>query len=524
MPDLVKIIENGYLFTCDGQNRSGQFAVLVRDDRIAEVSTRGDLFKSLHPNAEVIDASGKIIVPGFVDPHVHGESFLLRYFTGGVGMARWNRETSIRTVMEYFRNTASTNDFVSAYRLAYVAALKNGVTTVAEFGFDRFGYPLAASLEALRISELRGVIGLHNGDQLEELSKPRRPKIRFALPISQEEELTTYNLQSTIRSAREHQLPLIAHVGETRGGLETVKKNFRKTIVQLLDEYRVFDLPVHIPHLTALEGGDLDILAGKKVSLMLSPRAMFDKQTDFPPVDELVRRGIPLALASDWGVADPLATMHSFQLLEEVLRIPGIAPSTILSMHTKIAAQAIGMQSEVGSIEAGKKADMAFVDVSDHRLQGVLSLKDSEAILNVLLREALGSCVSDVMIDGQFYLRKGQVLAYAEEDLVHDQNRLLEKLVAISGAGPRANRTAGGQPLPDRWQAGVRTGLAGIAPILPFVMPRVEEEQEPEEESEPQSESADDRVHQQQTKNNAPSHTDKPPHKRITKIFGEDDA
>ncbi|HTP13240.1 MAG TPA: amidohydrolase family protein, partial [Bacteroidota bacterium] len=81
LTESTKIVENGIVATGDGANRIGPFAILIRNDRIVEVAPRSEPLKNLYPGAEVVDAKGKMILPGFVDAHIHGESVLLRSLT-----------------------------------------------------------------------------------------------------------------------------------------------------------------------------------------------------------------------------------------------------------------------------------------------------------------------------------------------------------------------------------------------------------------------------------------------------------
>lgn len=508
MPESTKIIENGFVVTGDNANRAGKFSILVRGDRIAEVSTRGDLFKSLHPGAEVVDASSKVVFPGFIDAHVHGESFLLRRLTAGVPMARWMRDPAIRQGMSYFREQASGQDLSAAYRLAFTAALKSGVTTLSEFGLDRLDVSLNAALDAFRTAEVRGWVGLHNGDQIDRVRILKNSSIRSAIPIPLEEELTTYNLQSAIRMARELQFPLMIHLGETRAGLETIKKNFRKSIVQFLDEYKVFGLPIHLIHMAALEPEDLDILAARKATLIISPRAILQKHTESPPFEELFKHNIPLALASDWGVPDPFENMRAMIATLQSLRMTSIPPSAVLAMHTRLAANALGIGTDCGTIEPGKKADLAFIDVRDHRLNGGPTAA-FEAHLGLLLQELTGRDVSDVMVNGEFFVRQHQLMTYAEEDLQRDQHSLLETLL---------------KPLAVPLRQG--PVLMTSAPVIPLI-PRATEESEDGDDA-----SEGFRIVRRENKGPADRTNVKPkeqpiqeplPKQNVRKVFGDDD-
>ena len=113
MSDSIKIIENGFVFTGDKQNHAGRLTIIMKNGRIIEIGRRAEALKALYSNAEVIDAAGKIILPGFVDAHHTGESFILRYLTYGQPMARWNKNPAISRAYDYLHKEASFKEFFS---------------------------------------------------------------------------------------------------------------------------------------------------------------------------------------------------------------------------------------------------------------------------------------------------------------------------------------------------------------------------------------------------------------------------
>ena len=431
MTEAIKIIENGFVVTCDGRNTAGMLTILVKGDRIAEISTRADLFRTLYPSAEIIDASGKILFPGFVDAHYHGESFVLRTFTHQHPLSRWGRNQGIRRVSEYVHGEATAEELRTLYRTAYFGSLRSGITTVSEYGMETVDASFSASFDALRQSEVRGFLALHNGDQIERARSAGATGRKFALVLPHEDDLTTYNLQSAVRMARELQWPLVIHYGETRRNFETIKKNFRKSIVQMLQEYHLFDLPLQITHLACIDPGDAEILAKAGAHVILNSRSVLLKETETPPVAEFLAKHVPLVLATDWGSPDPLANIQSFLTLCRATGAPVPSPFDLLRMHTINAAKVLRMHQEIGSLEPGKKADVTFLDVSDPGIHGFLQVSDPASVLSLVLFEMSARDVSDVMISGEFFVRSGQILTYSEEDLVKGTKDLVQRLQGL---------------------------------------------------------------------------------------------
>ena len=427
MNESMKIVENGVVVTGDARGRAGNLTVLIKGDRIAEISNRGEMLKTLYPDAEIISALGKILLPGFVDAHLHGESFFLRHFTAMKPLARWPREPELKKIFDFVYRQAQHQDLSTMYRLAYFTALKSGVTTIGEFGFDHLDQPLSAAFETMRRADVRGIIGVHNGDQIERCRLLSHHSIRFALALPAEEDLTTYNLQSTFRAAATLKWPLLVHAGETKKGLEAVRRNFQTSLIELLRAHHLFEGKIMLMHCAALDPLDLDVLATARVHVVVTPRSIMAKETEAPQISEYLSRGIPIVLASDWGVSDPFDVMRSYI---ELLRSQGVDipdGSALIRMVTFEAAKAVGVDDLAGSLEVGKKADITFVDVSGARFAGARS-RDVNSLLSAFLQEFTSRDVSDVMINGEFFVRQGQVLTYSEEDLADEGEELMQRL------------------------------------------------------------------------------------------------
>jgi 5-methylthioadenosine/S-adenosylhomocysteine deaminase len=280
-------------------------------------------------------------------------------------------------------------------------------------------------------TNLKGFIGLHNGDQIEAARKLQNSSIHFAIVITDEENLTLYNLQSSIRIARELKWPIIMHLGQTRHAFDIVKKNFNKSIAQLIADYRAIGSAVHMVHLSCFDDGDFEIIAKSHIPLVYSPSAIFHKGTDIPPFGQLFKHKISLALGTDWGIAQPLENIQSYCSIIKTLGLPDERAYGLLALHTKNGAFALGLDKEIGTIETGKKADIIFLDLSEFRMNFILGDDNAERILDVVLQEAASQQVSDVIINGEFYVREGHTLTYSEEDLAREGREIFNKLLSF---------------------------------------------------------------------------------------------
>ena len=439
---MVKIIENGFVVSGSAKNQIGCMTLIVQGNRILEIGRRADAVKVQFANAEIIDAAGKIIFPGFINAHYRGESFILRFLTASLPAARWGKTASVRAAIDYLRSKATYEELLSMYRVAYFSALKSGITTICEFGMDYLDVSLRASFEALRQTEIRGTIGVHNGDQIEAAHSLKSDSIQFAAVAPDEDELTLYNLQSMVRMANEYHWPLILRLGETQRAADLLKKNFNKSAVKLCSDFHLFDYSLQLVNMNCFETGDIEILAKNNTSLITGPISLVKKGFALPPYADIKKNKVPLTLASDWGAIDPFATMHLYAQIQGFL---GIEPDTsfdLLALHTSQAARAMKKESEIGTIEPGKKADLVFCSAAGLKFQPLLNQEYEERTLNVLLDELSGQDIFDVMIGGEFYVREKNILTYSEEDLIFEEKNLLQKLLLLTVKQPDRTKAA----------------------------------------------------------------------------------
>ncbi len=168
----------------------------------------------------------------------------------------------------------------------------------------------------------------------------------------------------------------------------------------------------------------------------------------------------------------------------------------------------MGLEKEIGTIEIGKKADIVFLDLSEFRMNCILVDDNAERILDIVLQESTSQQVSDVMINGEFYVREGHILTYSEEDLAKEGQEIFKRLLSFR------DREAETLPSP--------------ATILQFS----------ENQKDKSKTSADDRIVEEGfkvvgkersvpiplVKSTVSHEKDKQPPKSNTKIYGDDDV
>lgn len=397
------IIANGTVLTCDAGNRCGRLHIVVSNGRFLNISDNLDRLRDEHPQAELFDATGMLVVPGFVNAHYHGESFLLRAATEGLHFSLWKDEGPLQQAATRLLHRSSYEDVHSIYRAAYIAHSASGTTCVGEFpphlDEDAFGY----MLNGIASNGVVPVVTLQNWDHIGAIRSLHEKKPRVAVNMGKENDFTVYSIEKLSQAAKELRAPLLAHIAEQREDVEVVRKNFQKDILTLLNSFNAIrqnTILIHANHCSDAEAATVKEANG---TVIVCARSTAVKQTGYPALRHLAKRHVRLALGTDWGDVDMLAEMRFISHLPLV--VPGLrlfSPLEILRMATINGAYALGLSAETGSIELGKRADAVLFNAEDIRLPLTLATSSAESLANIVVNHLSAGDIHAVMMNGIF--------------------------------------------------------------------------------------------------------------------------
>jgi imidazolonepropionase len=354
-------------------------ALVVEGERIAWVGPTADL-PLLPPDATILDATGQVVLPGFVDSHTH-------LIFAGTRLDEFEQRLRGMSYQEISAKGGGINATVQCVRQSSREELKalarprlqrlleHGVTTVEVK--SGYGLTLADELKCLEaIAEL-------NADGPFELLPTFLGA--HAVPPEYRHDQCAY-----VRLLVEDMLPEVARCGLARfcdvfceTGVFGIEESER-----ILDRARAlgFALKLHADELTPLGGAELaarlgavsadhllcitdagiDALAASETVATLLPGTAFFLGVDYAPARRLLERGVAVALASDCNPGT--CPTENFLLVGSMACLGmKMLPAEALCAMTINAAAALGISDRVGSLEAGKQADLVICDVPDHR-------------------------------------------------------------------------------------------------------------------------------------------------------------
>jgi 5-methylthioadenosine/S-adenosylhomocysteine deaminase len=440
MPDLL-IANADYLVTVDKDRRIiRDGAIAIKDGRISAVGKTDEL-KSALPGAQVIDAKGKLVLPGLFDTHIHNAQQLGK----GLGDEAYSGPERLFRRLWPVEAHMDSGDALCAARLCQLELLRAGITCFADPG----SYFTTETAQAVKESGLRGIIArtvfdmgtttmgslpknffeptetaLQRADEMVaeyDGALDGRLKAWFSMrvPVACSDDL----LRKLAKLAEKRNVGVIGHACENRD--ETVASHLKYGMgdVARLEKIGILNSNFLLIHMGWIDAKELHLLKKRDVKISLSPGASFHQamgNISHGKAPEMMELGIKLSLGSDAAMSGNFldAIRQTFLLVggyhEARLDPKVIRPESAVEMITIGGAQSCMWEKDLGSIEVGKKADVTLLDIRRPEWQPV-----HNPIAN-LVYSAHGGCADTVIVDGKILMQGGKVLTLNEDDLYEE--------------------------------------------------------------------------------------------------------
>ena len=440
------IVSGGIVVTMDSARAIYQDgSVAVRGDSIVAVGPRAEI-EARYQSAQVIDARGHLVLPGFINGHTHVPMTLFRGLHDDVTLNDW--------LYKYIFPAEAKNvneEFVRwGTRLAAAEQIRAGVTTFADMYY--FEDAIAEETEA---AGMRGVLGEtfidfpapDNKSEAEMLAYTERflkrwqgnPLIHAAPAPHSIYTCSKKTLQDAAALARKYHAPILIHVAEMKKEWEDSEKTNGMSPVQYLDKIGVLGPDIVAAHCIFVDEADRKLLAQRGVGCVHNPSSNMMIASGVSPVPEMRAAGVAVGLGTDGpaGSNNDLDLMEEIDLAAKLAKISKMDPlalnaKSVVEMATIDGARALHMEKEIGSLEAGKKADIILISLNEI----LISLNEPNAVpmYEVYAQIAYslkGSDVATVIIGGKIVMQS-HLLLTVDEHKVLEKAREYGKSVKIS--------------------------------------------------------------------------------------------
>ncbi len=410
--------------------------LLVADKRIASVGETGQAADT------VIDASGCAVIPGFVQTHIHLCQTLFRGSADDLALIDWLKQRV------WPMEAAHSAESIAASARLGIAELIKGGTTCA-LTMETVNHT-AEVFKVVEQSGFRATVGkcmMDKGDEvpvalqeetensiaesialLEAWHGKADGRIRYCFAPRFAISCTPALLERVANLARERGVMIHTHASENRTECEMVEQESGLRNITYLDSLGLTGRHVALAHCVHLSVDEIETLRTTGTNVVHCPSSNLKLGSGIAPVAKLLEHGISVSLGADGAACnnrlDMFTEMRTAALLQKVLHGPEVLPAKrVLRLATVDGARALGLDSELGSLEVGKCADVSVV-----RLDRLHSTPLSD-VVSALVYSAEAEDVDTVLIDGEVVMRDRKLLTLNELDIVARANAEFEQLM-----------------------------------------------------------------------------------------------
>jgi len=465
MADTFTIIRNGRLV--DARLRETRPAdILIHRDTIVTIGPPG---MEAPPDAVLVDASDRAMMPGLVNGHVHGHGTLAKGLVGD----RWPLELFLNAMPGMAGHRNLEDKYLNGL-VAAVEMIRKGCTACYDLFFE-FPMPtrdgVAALGRAYRDAGMRAVIAPMVADKT---LYQAYPGLVDAVPDALRAEVDAFRLASYEASAdaaeaiyadwpfdrdwirpaiaptiplhcsdpflvrcrdlaRAYDLPLQTHLAETKTQAVLGLRKYGRTLTAHLESLGMLGPHLSAAHAIWLDHDDLGRLADHGASIVHAPVSNMRFGSGLAHLRPMLDRGINVGIATDAAnSSDQLNMFESTRLAALISRVQTadfqawLGADEVLHMATIGSAQAAGFGGTIGDLAPGYKADIVFLDL------GHINYVPCHDMVGQIVFTENGAAVDSVMIGGRLVLDHGQLTTIDEKKLRRDACSAAERLFAAN--------------------------------------------------------------------------------------------
>lgn len=412
------LLRGGYLVTQDASRRAFAGDVLVEGGRIVSVGTVDDSAE------EEIDCTGCAVLPGFINLHTHVANSLLRGVADDVALEE------MLPIAYAVDAKLTRRDVQSGALLGCLEMIRSGTTSFHDLFFweDEVA-------RAVRESGMRGFLSWVTLDEAitTQRGSPLKNAEAFVAKHKGDDSVTaSVGVQGVYAASEETFLRakeiaerqgvrLHAHVSETRGEVERHRKTTGLRPIDWLEKIGFLDPRLTAAHCVWATMNEVRALARHGVSVAhCAVSNMKLASGGVAPVPEMLEEGVSVGLGTDSPLSnntmDLFSDMKVTALLHKASRWDArVMPAqAVLDLATIGAARALRMDSEIGSIEVGKRADLAVVSLRGPHTTPFYP----ENVIRHLVYACRGSDVTATIVEGKVVMADRAVRTFDEHDVV----------------------------------------------------------------------------------------------------------
>ncbi len=405
----------------------------IKDGRIAFISD------SLPENAEakaVIDGRNKIAMPGLVNAHTHSAMTLMRNYADDLALEKWLFDNIFPVEAKL-----TDKDVYWGTMLGISEMLKSGITAFADMYMFMDEVARAVTETGIKANLCKSPVQFFEDGQLKRLDASQgtidyynsyhnsaNGRIKVFVEIHSVYLFNENTLRNAAKLAKQLDTGIHIHLLETVAEVESSKKDYGMTSIEICSETGVLDVPVMAAHCVHLTDSDLRIMQEKKASVVHNPTSNLKLGSGIARVPDMMDMGINVCLGTDGAASNNNLNMFEEMNLAAILH-KGIAMNPqlmkaqdVLKMGTVNGARAIGFD-DTGVLSEGVKADIILVDTDKPHFY------PKNDPMAMIVYSAQAADVDTVIVDGSILMRNREFIHIDEEKIKFEVESLSKRLL-----------------------------------------------------------------------------------------------
>lgn len=437
MQHVDTIIEHGIVLTQDDRDTvylDGSLA--IEGGRILAVGD-ADAIANGYEAAQVIDASRKAVLPGFVNTHFHCTQNFMKGTRDDLDLLDWINLVSfprIKVSIDGYRRREFDIHKLAALH-AGIDLLSSGITTTVNMEWGMLpAIQQAYELVGQRVVNVLTFTDVPSWTPRELIIEPNEAfalaaeliatfqgtRTDFAYGVACPNSASGALIERCRTEATRNHARLHIHLAETKYEYERFQKEHQVSPTRYLENLGFWDSDVWAAHCIWLTGEDIDILAKHHVGVAHNPKCNM-KLADGPaPIAAMLKSGLAVGLGIDsCAVSDNTDFFEAMRAMVFLQRLTTMDPKAIVGKEALKAAtiggaRAMGKGAEIGSLEAGKAADIIVVDLT------AVNTRPYNDIENNLVFAANSQNIEKVLIGGQVLVDRGRFTRFDKEEVLDE--------------------------------------------------------------------------------------------------------
>lgn len=407
--------------------RDGKILFVEKENAVQPISIKADTF---------IDASGCIVMPGLINVHTHLAMTCFRGLADDLPVMTWLNDYIFPAEAKFINRET----VYECSLLGMAELILSGTTTFCDGYFFEDMVGEAAIVVGMRGVIAQGFLDLKTPDQSENSDKKeaaesfvkrwlnRSPLIVPSLICHSPYTCSAESMQTIFNVARDAKISFQLHLAETKEEVRLLKERYGKKPVERLRDLGLLDDNLIAAHCIWLDDDEIEMMAQKGVKVAHDPESNMKLGAGVAPVPEMLLRGIDIGLGTDGCASNnDLDLFGEMSMAAKLHKVFSGNPTVltalqIVEMATIGGARVLGMADRIGSIAAGKEADIILVDTNKPHLTPLYNP------FSHLVYAARGADVVTSIIGGRIVM-KDRHLFTIDLDKVMSRVRQIGKLI-----------------------------------------------------------------------------------------------